>query len=55
MGRTVPLIIKLTEIEVRELEEIATKLGVTKQDVIRMMIRLYAPKLIQALEYIKPP
>jgi len=54
MGRTGLLTIKLTELEMRQLEEIAAKLGLSKQDVIRLLLRLYAPKLIHVLESLHP-
>jgi len=54
MARPGLITIKLSEEELRQLEEIAAKLGVTKQAVLRMLIKLYAPKLIQALDSVKP-
>jgi len=54
MARTGLITVKLSEVEIRELEEIAARLGLRKQDVIRMLIKLYAPKLLQALDGIKP-
>jgi len=54
MARQGLITVKLSEVEIRELEEIAARLGVRKQDVIRMLIKLYAPKLVDTLRAIQP-
>jgi len=50
MGKYVVMMLRLHEEEERKLSEVAVRLGMTRQQLIRLMLRVYLPKLMQGLE-----
>jgi len=44
------VVLKLRDEEYRQLTEAAARLGMTRQQVIRLMLRVYLPRLMQGLE-----
>jgi len=49
MGKYVVMMLRLHEEENQKLSEVAARLGMTRQQVIRLMLRVYLPQLMQGL------